>query len=218
MIPALAGSVGRVVVSARQSFAAWRRASMSTTAFLGAILLCGFIFGGFVAGQLNTTTSSLLGQTMQQFIHAVQSHQLASPKSVWASRSLADAELFALIWLGGVSLLGLPIVTIVLFLRSFSVGFAASYSVLAFGWHGLFIASLVIFAHQLLALGGLWGAGILAVRLSTAVFRRSFAMDELPSVLVRYTAYLGLCLVITWVGAVLQAFAAPPILAALLPH
>jgi len=218
VIPAIAGNVGRVIGSARQSFEGWRRASLSTAAFLGAILLCGLVFGGCVAGQLNTATSSILGQAMQHFINAVQSHQLASPKSVWSSQALAGAELFGLIWLSGISLLGLPLVTIALFLRAFSVGFAVAYSTLEFGWHGFFIASLVVFAHQLLALSGLWCAGILAVRLSTSVFRRTFAMEELPSVLLRYTAGLTLCLAITWIGAVIQAFVAPPLLVALLPH
>lgn len=202
---------------ARTSFVTWRRETTGTMSFLAGVTLCGLLFGGVVAGQLNASTAAVLNQAMQHFIAAVQHHDLQSAPTIWWSRAFAEAGLFGVVWLSGLSLLGLPVVVVTLFLRAFCVGFSVAYSVLTFGWHGFLIASLVIFAHQVLALAGLLGAGTLAVRLSGSIFRRSLDMSAMPRVLVRYTACVCLCLCLASLGAALQVFAAPPVLGALLP-
>lgn len=218
MTPAFAGIIQGVYGETRRRILWWWKDSVTTGAFLGAVILCGLIFGGAVAGQLNPSTTAILGQAMQHFIAASAAHQLANPQTIWAERMFAELKLFGLIWLSGISLLGLPIVTIAIFLRAFQVGFSIAYSVLQFGWHGLLVATLVIFVHQVIALCGLWCAGILAVRLSASVFRKSLEVENVPRVLIRYTLLMFLCLAVSAFGAFIQAFAAAPILSALLPH
>ncbi|QSO53385.1 stage II sporulation protein M [Alicyclobacillus curvatus] len=194
----------------------WKREALPTGVFLLAVMVCGVIFGAVVAGQLNPATTNVLSQTMSQFLVAVRDHHLVSPNVTLWQRSVSEVKLFALIWLSGVSLLGLPLVTLVLFFRTFSIGFSVAYSVLEFGWHGLLVASLVIFVHQILALGCLWFAGVTAIRLSSSVVHRAFSFHELPGVLIRYTGVMLLCLSGAFVAALYQAYVAPSILAAVL--
>ncbi|MHB9005026.1 MAG: stage II sporulation protein M [Coriobacteriia bacterium] len=196
----------------------WKHDALPTGVFLFAVMLCGLLFGGVVAGQLSSPTTTLLSQTLGQFIVAVRDHQLVNPSITFWQRSFSEVKLFALVWLSGVSLLGLPLITLVLFVRTFSIGFSAAYAVLQFGWHGLLVASLIIFIHQLLALGCLWVAGITAIRLSSSVMRRSFSFHELPAVLARYSTIITLCTAGACVAALYQAYVAPSVLAILMAH
>lgn len=194
----------------------WKREALPTGVFLLGVMLCGLVFGGVVAGQLNPATTNVLSQTMSQFLVAVREHHLVNPSVTLWQRSVSEVKLFALVWLSGVSLLGLPLVTLILFFRTFSIGFSVAYSVLEFGWHGLVVASLVIFVHQILALGCLWFAGVAAVRLSSSVVHRAFSFNELPGVLIRYTGIMLLCTSGAFLAALYQAYVAPSILTAVL--
>lgn len=204
--------------SMQMKYANWKREASTTAVFLLAVMFCGLLFGAVVAGQLNQSTTSVLSQTMSQFIVAVKSHQLVSPSVTFWQRSFSELKLFALVWLSGISLLGLPLITLVLFLRAFSVGFSVAYSVLEFGWHGLLVASLVIFVHQVIALLCLWFAGVTAVRLSSSVVHRAFSFHELPRALAGYTLIILACLLGAVLAALYQAYVAPPILLAILGH
>ena len=200
------------------SIQTWKRDVLPTGVFLFAVMICGLLFGGVVAGQLSPSTTTSLSQTMSQFVMALRDNQLANPSITFWQRAFSETKLFALVWLSGVSLLGLPLVTLVLFFRTFSIGFSVAYSVLQFGWHGFLVATLVIFFHQLIALSCLWFAGVTAIRLSSSIVHRAFSFHELPSVLIRYTGMMVLCILGAYVGALYQAYVAPPILRAILGH
>lgn len=194
----------------------WKRESLATAVFLLAVMICGLLFGAVVASQLNASTTSILSQTMSEFILALRNHHLVEPSVTLWQHAFSELKVFALVWLSGVSLLGLPLVTLVLFFRSFSIGFSVSYSVLEFGWHGLLVASLVIFVHQLIALTCLWFAGVTAIRLSSSVVHRAFSFNELPGALLRYTGIILVCMLGALVGALYQAYLAPSILLAII--
>lgn len=218
MIPSFAGAARQQESPWLQTWTNWRTQAVSTGSFLLAITLCGLVFGSIVSAQMNQQTVAILGQVVQHFVQAASAHQLVASRAVWVGHVVDELKVFALLWLAGMSLLGLPVVTIILFIRGFSVGFAVGYAVLQFGWHGFLIATLVIFSHQLLALAGLLGAGMLAVHVSSSVFRRTLTGGELPRVFVHYTLGVSGCLALAVLGAALQVFAGVPILTSLLPH
>ncbi|MCL6637993.1 MAG: stage II sporulation protein M [Alicyclobacillus sp.] len=183
--------------------------------FLAAVCLCGLVFGGLVAGQLNRADTSVLAQSVQQVLTAVQQQQLAAPADLWWQRMVRDAQMLGLLWLFGVSVLGLPFVIMGLFLRSFSIGFAMGFTVLQFGWRGWVVASVGIFFHQLWSLTALLCAGVLAVRFSGRIVG-GLPVQRMPVAFIRYTGGFILCLGGLMVGAAVQAYWVPQLLHRLL--
>lgn len=184
--------------------------------FLAAVTLCGLIFGGLVAGQLNSSDTAVLGHAIQRLFVAIQQHQLAAAGDLWWQRVIGDGQLLALIWLFGVSVIGLPFVVIAIFLRAFSVGFSVGFTVLQFGWKGFLLATLGIFSHQLVTMLVFIVAGTVAIRFSAGILRHSLSMQTMPMAFLKYTGWFLLCSVGLMVGAVIQAYVAPQLLTSLL--
>lgn len=184
--------------------------------FLAAVLLCGLVFGGIVAGQLNSSDTAVLGHAVQRLLLAVQQHQLAASGDLWWQRVIGDGQLLALIWLFGVSVIGLPFVVIAIFLRAFSVGFSVGFTVLQFGWKGFVLATLGIFVHQLLTLLVFVVAGGIAIRFSASILRHSLSLQAMPLAFLKYTGWFAVCTIGLMIGAWIQAYMAPQLMSNLL--
>ncbi|MBX5436907.1 MAG: stage II sporulation protein M [Alicyclobacillaceae bacterium] len=184
--------------------------------FLAVVAACGLLFGGIVAGQLGDADSSVLNTAVQRLLEAIAQHQLASASDLWWQRLTSDAQLLALIWLLGLSVIGFPFIVAAVFLRSFSVGFAVGFTSVQFGWKGVVVAAVAIFLHQVVSLSALIVAGGIAVRFSAGIVRQQFPPSQLSVRFVRYTGVFALCLCATMAGAAFQAWVAPAVLSGLL--
>jgi stage II sporulation protein M len=186
-----------------------------TFLFLTAVSLCGLVFGGVVAGQLNAADTFVLGHQLDQLLAAASNHHLAPVGDLWWQRVVRDGRLLALLWLFGVSVMGLPFVVIAIFLRAFSVGFAVGFTVLSFGWRGVLVASVAIFAHQLLTMTSLLLAGAVAIQFSGDLLQRTRPVDGLTGRFLRYNAIFAVCAVGVFAGAAVQAGLAPHVIGVL---
>jgi stage II sporulation protein M len=184
--------------------------------FLAAVVLCGLIFGGIAAGQLNSSDTLALSNATLQLLQAIAAHQLAPANALWWQRMVADGQFLALLWLLGVSIIGMPFIVIAMFLRGFSIGFAVGFTVIQFGWRGFLLASIGIFLHQLLSLTALVFAAAIAIRFSGLVLRQSLPTAALAGALANYTGWFLLCACLLMGGAAVQAWLSPHLLGALL--
>jgi stage II sporulation protein M len=181
-------------------------------AFLTAVALCGLVFGAAVAGQLNQADSAVLSQTVDRLLTAVAHRDLAPAGDLWWHRMIGDGQLLALIWLFGVSVIGLPFVVIAVFLRSFSVGFAVGFTVLHFGWSGLVLASIGIFLHQAVSLTAIICAGVVAIRFSAGILRQAVPLSKMTASFLSYTGWFLVFALALAAGAFIQASVAPALL------
>ncbi|GLV13722.1 hypothetical protein Heshes_14060 [Alicyclobacillus hesperidum] len=187
-----------------------------TWSFLLGIAVCGLVFGAIVAGQLGQADKLVLGNALEQLFIALAHHQVASGSEVWAQRALSDAELIGCIWLFGVSVIGIPFIVGAVFLKSFTVGFGVAYTTLQFGWKGFVVASIGIFAHQLIFLFTLFIASATAIRFSYELVMQAVPVSRLTVQFLRYTGTFLLCSGGIMLGASIQAFMVPALLTQLI--
>ncbi|MCF8563667.1 stage II sporulation protein M [Alicyclobacillus tolerans] len=187
-------------------------AMMHVWTFLIAVSVCGIAFGAVVAGELNQGDTAVLSNAVSHLLEAIGQHQLARPGALWWQRVISDGQLLALMWLFGVSVIGLPFVVILIFLRSFSIGFAIGFTVIQFGWKGLFVSSILIFLHQIISMTALIFAGVFAIRFSAGILRQAFPLHKLSLQFLQYTGLFVLCGAVLMVGALIQAYVAPALL------
>lgn len=184
--------------------------------FLFAVVLCGLTFGGIAAGELKSSDTLALGNAVGQLLQAVAAHELAPASALWWQRMIADGQLLALLWLFGVSVIGLPFVVIAVFLRSFGVGFAVGFTVIQFGWRGFLLAAFGIFLHQVISMTAIVLAASIAIRFSLGLTRTGRESANLVPALIRYTAWFGVCACGLMLGAFVQAWLAGHLLSSLL--
>ncbi|WAH39053.1 stage II sporulation protein M [Alicyclobacillus dauci] len=184
--------------------------------FLSGVTLCGLVFGAIVAGQLGETDRLVLGNALQHLFAAIKQHQLASGSELWSERLITDAQTLGLIWLFGVSVIGIPFVIATIFLRAFTVGFAIGYTTLQFGWRGFALAGIGIFLHQLVTFLALFIAAVTAIRFSQQILQQTLPIPRLTVRFLQYTGTFILCGGALMLGAFIQSFVVPHILTTLL--
>lgn len=184
--------------------------------FLIGVCLCGILFGAIIAGQLHPGDVSILNDSVQNLLGASTHHGLASFSDLWWQRMIDDSRLLALLWLFGVSVIGLPFVVIALFLRSFSIGFAIGYTVLQFGFKGLLLAGVGIFPHDVIGMAFLLLAGVTAIRFSADILQQATTLQRLPIQLLKYTTVFAVCFFGLVLAAAIQAGTMPHLLAGVL--
>lgn len=184
--------------------------------FLAGVTVCGLVFGAIVAGQLGQTDRLVLGNALSHLFVAIKQNQLASGSQLFTQRLIADSQLLALIWLFGVSVIGIPFVIAAIFLRAFTVGFAVGYTSLQFGWKGFLLSGTGIFLHQLVMFLTLFVAAVTAIRFSQQVLLRSLPVSKLTLHLMKYTGTFVLCGGGLMLGAFIQAFVVPHLLTSIL--
>ncbi|RIV19619.1 stage II sporulation protein M [Alicyclobacillaceae bacterium I2511] len=204
--------------SVRKSLLDWTQPALQTLVFLLAVVLCGLIFGGFTAGQLGPGESAVIGQAVQGLLTAVAHHQLATPDELLRQKVIQDGRLLALLWLFGLSILGLPFVVIALFLRAFTIGFAVGFTVIHFGWQGVLLAGLGIFAHQILSLSALLCGGVVAVRFSANVLQSAYNKRELTTKILKYSLTFAIIGGVMVLAGWLQSSIEPVLLSGTLGH
>lgn len=184
--------------------------------FLIGVTICGLIFGAITAGQLGDTDRLVLGNALSNLFVAIQKHDLATGSVLWSQRLIGDAQVLALLWLFGVSVIGIPFVVVTVFLRAFSVGFAVGYTTLQFGWKGFLLSSVGIFVHQLITLFTLFIAAATAIRFSLQILQHKLPMTRLTLRFLQYTGTFLLCGGGLMLGAFIQSFVIPYLLTTLL--
>ena len=180
--------------------------------FLSGVVLCGLVFGGIVAGELNSGDTIILANSVSHLLSAITQHQLAPSGDLWWQRVTQDGQILALLWLFGVSVIGIPFVAATLFLRAFSIGFSVGFTVLQFGFKGLLLSGIVIFLHQVLSMAILILAAGTAIQFSTEILSQSISIRALPWRFIKYTAIFVVCMLLLMLGAALQAYIAPVVM------
>ncbi len=182
--------------------------------FLLAVVICGLLFGAVIAGELNAGDTIILANAVSHLLSAITEHQLAPGADLWWQRVIQDGQVLALLWLFGVSVIGIPFIAVTLFLRAFSIGFSVGFTVLQFGWKGFFLSGIIIFMHQIITMGALLIAGGVAIQFSTQILEQSLPIRALPWRFVKYTSVFILCMLFIMLGAAVQAYLGPAIVSA----
>lgn len=118
--------------------------------FLFCLMIIGIIFGSSLPVFLNSDDKSLVSQYLSDFIVQVKS----GCDSLFLLRNgLSNNGIFSfLIWLLGISIIGIPIVLFLFFFKCFIFGFSISSIIINYGFKGILFSFFYIFPHQVINL------------------------------------------------------------------
>lgn len=120
------------------------------------ILLIVLTIIGIICGILFTTILSKIDQNLVKeqlthFFHQIETGNINYTSGIM--NSVISNLLYCIgIWLLGISIIGLPVILFLLFMKGFITGFSIGSIVSLYQWKGLFGAFTYIFPHHLFAL------------------------------------------------------------------
>lgn len=142
--------------------------------FVVILFLTGVVFGALAVRTLASHQKTELMEYLQVFVGDVTSEVLPSGNELLLPTLWANAKTIILLWLGGLTVVGLPLTLILLFTKGFSSGFTVAFLVEEVKWRGFVLATTAILPHSLFVIPALLFLSAGAISFAYCVLRQRF--------------------------------------------
>lgn len=141
--------------------------NQGAAAALAAVLVAGLLMGALAVGSLGAAERQDLVRYLSEFIQSLGAAPGVESQAVAFHLSLGQALQGALlqaglIWLLGVTVVGVAGIFLLAFIRGFAIGFAAGFLAAELGWRGMLFSLAALLPQNLLAVPALLVGGSLA--------------------------------------------------------
>ncbi|MGD6944061.1 stage II sporulation protein M [Cytobacillus gottheilii] len=183
--------------------------------FVIVLFFMGVIFGAIVVNSLSFTQKEDLFYYLSQFFGQVSAEEVATSNDLFKQSLLHNAKYIGLIWLLGISIIGLPVILVMLFIKGMVVGFTVGFLVNQMAWDGFLLSFVSILPQNLVIIPVFIIAATLAVAFSLKMIKKQFMKrmgDPMLPLFGRYAAAFAIALVFIAAAAGVEAFISPPLM------
>lgn len=125
------------------------KVNKKTLLFFTLLLIIGIIAGSIFMAILSETDKKLVTDYFNNYISNIENNKLNYLESI--KNGLFNNLLYIIIiWILGISIIGIPIVTIMFFIKSFTLGFSIASIVFNYKLKGCLLNFINIFPHQMI--------------------------------------------------------------------
>ncbi|MFC4558728.1 stage II sporulation protein M [Virgibacillus kekensis] len=179
--------------------------------FMIILFLTGVIFGAIIVNSMNWAQKEDLFFYLERFFGQIADEDQIAGDEILKSSFSYHAKYLLLLFILGLSVVGLPLVWVLLFLKGLVVGFSVGFIVNQLGMKGFLLASLSIAPQNLLIIPIYITAGSLSMIFSLTLLGKLFTRRIAQPVLQplgKYVTVFSLLLVVSIVAAAIEAFIA----------
>lgn len=177
--------------------------------FMLVLFLTGVIFGAVIVNSMNFVQKQDLFFYLERFFEKIADSQEIDSSEILKNSFFYHAKYLLLLFILGLSVIGLPIIWILLFLKGLVVGFSVGFIVNQLGLKGLFLASLSIAPQNFVVIPIYLVAGSLSMIFSLTLLNKLFSRrlsQPILQPLSRYVIVFTLLLAGALLAALLEAY------------
>src|SRR5699024_8115447 len=179
--------------------------------FMLILFLTGIIFGAIIVNSMNVTQKLDLFFYLEQFFGKISGEQSLDTIDILKSSSAYHIKYLLLLFILGLSVIGLPVLWILIFLKGIVVGFSVGFIVNQLGLKGLLIAALSIAPQNIIIIPIYIVAGSMAMIFSLLLLNKLFTR-QLSKPILRplriYSLIFVLLICLSFSGSLMEAFVA----------
>lgn len=182
--------------------------------FSGVLLAMGVIFGAIVVNSLSFSQKNDLYAYLSLFFGQVQKGEFAHSNDMFIHTFVHYIKYIGLMWLLGLSIIGLPVVFILLFIKGLVVGFTVGFLVSQMGFNGFLLSFVTILPQNIVLIPVFIIIATAAISFSLRLWRQvtKRVHQSMAHYFVRYgmvLLFVGIFIVIV---SVYEAFLSPAIM------
>lgn len=195
------------------------RDNLNLYVFVGVLILVGAIFGALLVNALTLEQQQELADEVGLYMTSIKdSGEIVQASTFWESFIFYGKWLF-LIWLLGLSVIGLPVVLVLDFLKGVLIGFAVALLAQQLAWKGVFFFLVATAPQNALVVPALMIASVSASRFAFFVVRERLfkRKGQLLPPFLAHTAVSGLMLMMLCLASLYEAYLSPLLLERIAP-
>lgn len=212
----------------KQASSLYLRDHLSLFVFTSVLFMIGALFGAIVVGALAEDQVASLNESLKGFFNAISLDQTGTTASEITWHSAASfLKTVGLLWILGMSIIGLPVIVIYIFIKGFVVGFSVGVIVSQFKGQGLLFATAAILPQNLIYVPALILCGVAGISFSLMLVRSRFSNQQrsagaggtlLYRNFLSYTGLIGAVAVAMVLAAFVEGYLSPSLMRLIVPH
>lgn len=183
--------------------------------FVIVLFLMGVIFGAVVVNSLSFSQKEDLFYYLSQFFGQLSGDKEAAPQDLFMQSLLHNCKYIGLMWLLGVSIIGLPVILILLFIKGMVVGFTVGFLVNQMGWDGFLLSFVSVLPQNFIIIPIFIIMSVMTITFSLQMIKRQF-MKKISSpfmpMLSRYFVILVGAVIALTCAAAIEAYLSPTLM------
>lgn len=180
--------------------------------FLLAAFVLGVSAGAFTVNGLNSMQRDELSNYFQGFLQLFGNQSVKSSE-LFSLGLVENLKMIGLLWILGVTIIGLPFIFIILGVKGFITGFSSGFIINALGTRGILFTCLALLPKEIIIVPCLIAIGVNGITFSMRIAKsRSVQEDQKISLKSAFASYCFVTLIFTCViitGIVFDAYITP---------
>jgi len=185
--------------------------NISIFLFTIVLFVVGIVFGAFIVNSLSIDQKKDLFTYLSKFFGELETANYIATKEHLLFSFQENLKIFLLIWLLGISVIGVPIILILLFVRGIVIGFTVGFLVNQGGMKGFWLACASVLPHNLVLVPIILFVTSCSIMVSIKMIKRQFLKGNEPFkvYLQFYFALLVTGVILVFLGSVIEVYFSP---------
>lgn len=138
--------------------------------FLSILFIIGIIAGSIFSVTISSNDSRLVNDYLKNYLNSINNNKIDFLSS-FISTSISDSLIIIIIWLLGLSVIGIPIVIILFFYRCFIFGFTIGSILINYKLKGILLSIIYMLPHHIIGIIVLMVLVINSYIISSKIFK-----------------------------------------------
>lgn len=143
--------------------------------FSTVLFIMGLIYGSFIIKSLSDNQEQELINYLSDFFYNISAGEWQNSKIAFQQILFDDVKYLLLIWFLGLSIIGMPIIFLIIFMKGLVVGFTISFLISELGWKGFLFSVFTIVPQNLLIVPAFIIAGVAGTLFSLSLIKNRAA-------------------------------------------
>lgn len=181
--------------------------------FLLLIFIIGVIFGSIFITILDEPDKNTVLTQIDTFFKQIDSNKI-DYMSVLKNSTTSNLLFVLAIWLLGISIIGIPIIIIMIFLKGFMLGFSIASIIAKYKLIGVLGGLTYIFPHIVISIMVIFVMSYYALRLSFNLLRAAIEKKSInfSEIINRYSLVMVISIIIMIIASLIETFVSPYII------
>lgn len=175
---------------------------------IGVLFIIGIIIGVIVVNNMQLQTKEHIGTEIKTFIDCLKNQTYQIDYISLLKSVITNHILFTLLlWFLGCSVIGIPIVYILITYRGFSLGYTISSIILSLGiGKGALFSIITLLLQNILIVPAIIGIAVSGTRLYSSIVVKNKRMENIKIEIIKHTIFCILMLVLLVIASIIEVY------------
>lgn len=201
------------------------RSQLHLYVFVSVLFLVGVVFGSLLVNALTLEQQQDIGNHVNQFVSTMGQEMVGAENEGQNGETFLSSSLFYMKWVAliallGISIIGFPLVLVLIFAKGVFIGFSVGTLISQYAWKGVLFALVFVAPHNIIALPLLMIASVASIVFALHVLKNRLFIPKMQSLrdplgrfitlqAVSLVGMTGVAAIATWISPVLMRWGGP---------